>query len=83
MAESNLTDTSVTITWDAVVVDGGISEYEVFRDGVSIGTRVGVTFADSGLTADTTYSYTVKAKAKNGEISVESSPLSVTTISTP
>lgn len=66
-----------------MVVDGGVSEYEVFRDGLSIGTRVGTSFADSGLTADTTYSYTVTAKAKNGEVSAESALLSVTTTSTP
>ncbi|SEB15782.1 phage major capsid protein, HK97 family [Thalassobacillus cyri] len=79
LASSNVTDTSMTLAWDPVAYDTGIASYEVFRDGVSIGTTGATTFNDSGLTASTTYSYQVKAIGTNGLESDLSSALSVTT----
>lgn len=83
MTASNVTDTSLTLSWDAVSYDEGIDHYEIFRDGTSLGTRKGTSFSDSGLTADTTYSYQVKAVGTNGLESALSDSLSVTTESTP
>lgn len=57
----------------------GIKEYEVFRDGASIGKRVGTSYSDSGLTAETEYTYTVKAIGNNGLESDLSAELVVTT----
>ncbi|WP_418922112.1 Ig-like domain-containing protein [Bacillus subtilis] len=75
-------DTSVSLSWDAVTFNGGIKEYEVYRDGVSIGTRVGTSFADSGLTQLTTYRYQVRAIPNVGDPSPLSAELSVTTLAT-
>ncbi|UOQ93410.1 fibronectin type III domain-containing protein [Halobacillus shinanisalinarum] len=74
-----MTDTSLTLNWDAVSYPEGIQHYEVFRDGEFLDTRVGTSFADSGLTASTDYSYQVKAVANNGAASELSEPLVVTT----
>ncbi|WP_175074715.1 fibronectin type III domain-containing protein [Terribacillus sp. AE2B 122] len=79
MTLSSKSDTSVSLTWDAVSYDGGIKQYEVFRDRASIGTRVGTNFADSGLTADTAYEYTVRAISNDDLYSPESDSLTVTT----
>ena len=79
LAASNITDTSLTLTWDAVNYAGGISEYEIYRDGALVGTRKGTSFADSGLTPETTYQYQVKAVGNNGLESPLSEVLNVTT----
>jgi len=79
LTASNVTDTSLNLDWDAVSYVEGINAYEVFRNGSSLGTRKGTSFADSGLTAETTYSYQVKAIGNNGLESPLSEALSVTT----
>lgn len=58
----------------------GIKEYEIYRDGVSIGNRVGTTITDSGLTPETTYEYQVKAIGNNDLESPLSDALTVTTL---
>lgn len=75
-----VTDTTISLAWDAVTYSyGGIKEYEVFRDGVSIGKRVGTSFADSGLTASTSYAYRVKAIGNNNISSDLSATFTATT----
>ncbi|MBN6887018.1 chitodextrinase [Cytobacillus horneckiae] len=83
MAASNVTDTSANITWNAVNYIGGIKEYEVYRDGISKGKRIGTSFSDSGLTASSSYKYQVKSIANNGLESPLSSELTITTQQTP
>ena len=69
--------TSVTLTWSPVV---GATGYEVSLGGDMVGTSTTPSFTDSGLTASTTYSYTVKATngAASGpasdSVSVKTSP---------
>ncbi|MFC0525782.1 fibronectin type III domain-containing protein [Pontibacillus salicampi] len=78
---SNVTDTSLNLTWDAVSYDEGIQHYEIYRDGAFVDTRVGTSFADSGLTADTTFSYQVRTVGSNNVKSALSAPVEVTTTS--
>jgi len=79
LTATNVTDTSVSISWDAVEYPAGIKEYEIYRDGVKVGTRVGTTFTESGLDASTTYKYQVKAIGNNNLESSLSDELTVTT----
>lgn len=74
-----MTDTTVDITWDAVTYEAGIAHYEIYRDGVLIDTSVDALFSDTGLTADTTYVYQVKAIGSDGSESELSAELAVTT----
>ncbi|QII49476.1 Ig domain-containing protein [Bacillus paralicheniformis] len=69
----------MSLSWDAVTFEGGIKEYEVFRDGVPVGTRVGTSFSESGLKQQTTYKYKVRAIPNVGDPSPFSEELSVTT----
>lgn len=73
----------MSLSWDAVAFAGGIKEYEIFRDGVSVGTRVGTSFNESGLKPETTYKYQVRAISMAGNPSELSDELSVTTEPTP
>ncbi|MFE4312453.1 MULTISPECIES: glycosyl hydrolase family 18 protein [unclassified Streptomyces] len=59
---SDITDTSVKLTWTAATDDKGIKNYDVKRDGTTVATVTGLTYTNTGLTAGTDYSYTVVAR---------------------
>ncbi|MER6732615.1 glycoside hydrolase family 18 chitinase [Streptomyces puniciscabiei] len=59
---SNITDTSVKLSWGAATDDKGVKNYDVLRDGKVVGTVTTTSYTDSGLTAGTDYSYTVQAR---------------------
>ncbi|MET9730062.1 glycoside hydrolase family 18 chitinase [Streptomyces sp. NPDC006458] len=59
---SDITDTSVKISWSAATDDKGIKNYDVLRGGTKVATVTGTTYSDTGLTAGTDYSYTVQAR---------------------
>jgi chitinase len=83
-APSNLrttatTSTSVSLAWNASTDNVGVTGYDVYK-GLSLALSVsGTTAVITGLSASTTYSFTVKAKDAAGNISSASSTLSVTT----
>lgn len=70
----------VTLTWTASTDDVGVTGYAVYRDG-SLLANVGVqtTYADTTVSASTTYSYTVKARDAAGNFSAASNAAGVTT----
>ncbi|MFG2329030.1 glycosyl hydrolase family 18 protein [Streptomyces sp. NPDC048604] len=59
---SDITNTSVKLTWTAATDDNGIKNYDVLRGGTKIATVTGLTYTNTGLTAGTDYSYTVVAR---------------------
>lgn len=80
LATTNVTDTTATLSWNPITdYEEGLSQYEIYRDGISIATSDSASYADSGLTASTTYVYQVKAIGSNGLKSRLSDKLSVTT----
>lgn len=80
LSASALTENSFTLTWNAATDNVGVAGYEVFRDGVSIGTSATTTFTVSGLTGGTSYSVTVKARDAANNVSAASNALAVTTL---
>jgi subtilisin family serine protease/chitodextrinase len=79
LSSSNITETSVDLSWDASSDNVGVDHYTVFQDGSSIGTTSNTSYSVSGLTAATTYTFTVKAEDAAGNISAASNALDVTT----
>jgi chitodextrinase len=71
--------TSVGLAWQASTDAVGVTGYQVSRDGTRVGTPAGTTFTDSGLTAATTYRYTVSAVDAAGNVSAASAPATATT----
>ncbi|MER5176974.1 glycoside hydrolase family 18 chitinase [Streptomyces sp. NPDC002896] len=59
---SDITNTSVKLSWTAATDDNGIKNYDVLRDGAKVATVTGTSYSDSGLTAGTDYSYSVQAR---------------------
>lgn len=79
MTSSNITATSVDLTWDAVTFTGGVT-YNVYRDDVLITNVATNTYSDTGLTASTTYKYYMTAvSTANGNESVPGDTETVTT----
>lgn len=80
LASSSVTSSSLTLSWTASTdPDSSVSGYHVFRGGTQVASVSGTSFADTGLSASTNYSYTVNAYDPSGNTSAQSSALSVTT----
>jgi chitodextrinase len=63
----------VNLSWIASTDKVGVTGYIVTRDGVQVGTPTATSFADTGLTAGTTHSYTVVARDAAGNLSTAAS----------
>jgi chitinase len=72
---SNITDTAVTLSWTAATDDKGIKNYDVLRGGTKVATVTGTTYTDTGLSAGTDYSYTVRARDTADQTGPVSLPL--------
>jgi chitodextrinase len=72
---------AINLAWSAATDTVGVQGYQVFRNGVQIATVSGTSFTDSGLSAATTYAYTVSAYDAAGNTSAQSSSASATTLS--
>ena len=79
---SNIASTSFTLSWTASTDAVGVTGYEVFRGGVSIGTPSGTTFNVTGLTASTAYSMRVRRGCRRNW-SAQSPAWTVTTTGAP
>ena len=78
--------TSVSLSWGAASDNIGVLAYDIYRGGVKVGsvagtstTAPGTTFVDSGLAANTAYSYYVVARDAQSNVSTRSNSASVTT----
>nr|WP_147653390.1 glycosyl hydrolase family 18 protein [Vulcaniibacterium gelatinicum] len=72
------TSASITLAWQAATDNAGgsgVAGYDVFRNGVLVGSTAGTGYTDSGLAADTGYGYTVRARDAAGNASAQSAAL--------
>ena len=83
LVASNVTSTSVDLTWLASTDDVGVTGYNVYRcEGtgcapVKVGTTSGTVYEDASLVSAATYTYTVAAYDSGGNVSSLSAPISV------
>ena len=69
----------INLSWTASTDNVGVTGYRIFRSGTQIGTSVGTSFSNTGLSASTPYSYTVAAYDAAGMASAESASASAAT----
>lgn len=82
LTASGTTSTSTNLTWTASTDNVGVTGYDVYQGTTLKGSSTTTSFAVTGLTAATTYSFTVKAKDAAGNVSAASNAVSVTTLTT-
>jgi hypothetical protein len=69
LAAGTTTGTSVPLTWSPSTDNVGVTGYDILRDGSAVATSTTPSYNDTGLTPDTTYSYTVRARDAAGNTS--------------
>lgn len=80
---NGVSQTRIDLTWNASSDNVGVTGYDVRRDGVVVATVVDTTFSDTGLTANTSYAYTVSARDDASNVSAESASVAASTLATP
>jgi chitodextrinase len=90
LGASIVSTTGLTLAWTASTDNVGVTAYDVYRGTTLIGTVTGsggsapaTTYNVTGLTAGTSYTFTVKAKDTAGNVSESSNPLTVSTLNAP
>ncbi len=83
LSVSNITQTSLKISWSISSDNVGTVGYKVYRNGIETNTTSSTNFTDSGLTPNTDYSYAVVAIDAAGNISNQSTALPVKTLPKP
>ncbi len=81
---SGITETSagpysISMQWNVPYYPYGIANYNIYRNGTLVGTSTTTSFTDTGLTADTAYTYTITTTDTTGAVSSPSAATSLTT----
>ncbi|MCY3412593.1 MAG: lamin tail domain-containing protein [Candidatus Heimdallarchaeota archaeon] len=72
-------ENQIDLSWNAASDDTGVDHYNIYRDSSFLTSVTGLSYNDAGLTADTTYTYTVSAVDAAGNEGTQSSSVSETT----
>ena len=79
LAASNETTTTVDLSWSSSSDNVGVTGYEIFMDGTSLGNATGTTATVTGLLENTTYAFTVRAFDAAGNNSAMSNTANAST----
>ena len=80
LAASGTTASSTNLTWTASTDNVAVTGYNVYRGTTLVATVTTTSYVASGLTASTTYSFSVKAKDAANNLSASSNVVNVTTL---
>jgi chitodextrinase len=80
LAASGTTQTTTNLSWTASTDNVAVTGYDIYQGATLKGSSTSTSFAVTGLTASTTYSFTVRAKDAAGNVSTASNAISVTTL---
>lgn len=83
LSVSPIAPTQIDVSWSAASDNYAVTGYSVSRNGSAIATTTLLSYADTGLIASTTYSYTVRAFDAALNYSSTSNSLSTTTLEIP
>jgi len=81
LSATPLDSMDISLSWTASTDNVGVAGYAIWRDGKHVGTSYdsGTSFVDSGLQANTAYSYQIAAFDAAGNKSPQSAPATATT----
>ncbi|MEV0595583.1 glycosyl hydrolase family 18 protein [Nonomuraea cavernae] len=79
LRSTGVSSSSVSLAWNASTDNVGVTGYGVYRGGTLVTTVTGTSYTDSGLSASTAYSYTVRARDAAGNQSANSNTVTATT----
>ncbi|WP_395063528.1 reprolysin-like metallopeptidase [Flavobacterium sp.] len=80
LSTSGTTSTTTNLSWTGATDNVGVTGYNVYKGTTLLGsTTTATTYAVTGLTASTAYTFYVQAKDAAGNVSVASNVVSVTT----
>ncbi len=82
LAASGTTQTTTNLSWTASTDNVGVTGYDVYQGATLKATVTTTSYAVTGLTAATAYTFSVKAKDAAGNVSASSNVVNVTTSST-
>ncbi len=74
LRRTGVTKSSITIAWDASTDNLAVAGYRIYRNGAQVGTATGTSYTDSGLSANTGYTYQVDAYDAKPNYSARSVP---------
>ncbi|MCE5172817.1 lytic polysaccharide monooxygenase [Paenibacillus profundus] len=83
LSSSNITDASVKLSWGASTDNVGVAGYRIYNGTVLVATTSGLTYNVTGLTPNTSYTFTVIAFDATGNVSPSSNAVSVKTAPAP
>lgn len=80
LTASGTTSTATNLSWSGATDNIGVTGYDIYRGTTLLGSTTGTSYSVTGLTASTTYTFTVRAKDAAGNISGDSNVVTVTTL---
>jgi chitodextrinase len=80
LTASGTTATTTNLSWTAATDNVAVTAYDVYQGATLKATVTTTTYAVTGLTASTAYTFSVKAKDAAGNVSASSNVVNVTTL---
>ena len=81
LAASSVTQTTLTLNWLASTDNVAVTGYDVYQGATLLGSTTGTSTNITGLTAATAYTFSVRAKDAEDNVSASSNVVNVTTLS--
>ncbi|MCX2762680.1 reprolysin-like metallopeptidase [Aquimarina muelleri] len=81
LVASNITQSSVDLNWNASTDNIGVTGYDVYQGNTVLTTVTSTSYQVTGLSSNTSYDFSIKAKDAAGNISTASTSVNVTTAS--
>ncbi|MBK8568781.1 MAG: fibronectin type III domain-containing protein [Nitrosomonadales bacterium] len=80
LSATPISTTQINLSWTASTDNVGVTGYKVYRGAPWFGSPTTTSYTDTGLTASTSYSYTLAACDAANNCSAQSNPVSATTM---
>ena len=79
LTATTISSSQINLSWTASTDNVGVTGYRIYRGGSQITTTTQTSYQDTGLSAGTSYTYTIAAYDTAGNVSSQTSGVSATT----